>query len=513
MALSIVATETAKWIACGQDTVRENSLMTLDVMTLKTQEHRLVRRPQCSCCGVPRDAARPTVPVVIRSRKKQFTGDGGHRIATPEQTITQYDHHVSPITGAVPALSRIVTDAAPSVHVYAAGHNLAVWPDIQYPLRDGFRSRSAGKGLTDAQAKASGLCEALERYSGCFHGDEPRETTSYSRLAPRAIHPNACMLFSEGQYRHRDEWNARGSRFQTIPKPFDDEAEIEWTPVWSLTNREPRYVPTSYLYYGYPLRQDAFFCWADSNGNAAGNALEEAILQGFLELVERDSVAIWWYNRVRRPSVDLDGFDDPYIQQLRHQYRQLNRDVWVLNLTTDLAIPAFAAISRRRDEPLEQIILGFGAHLDPRIGISRALSELNQSAAFVHGAGASLESAHADADAHDWLTTATLASQMYLAPDDGMPLTGADWAKNWSDDLCEDVARCQQLVERHGMEMLVLDQTRPDIELPVTKVIVPGLRHFWARFAPGRLYDVPVKLGWLEQPLTEDQLNPIPVFF
>ena len=35
------------------------------------------------------------------------------------------------------------------------------------------------------------------------------------------------------------------------------------------------------------------------------------------------------------------------------------------------------------------------------------------------------------------------------------------------------------------MEMLVLDQTRPEIGLPVAKVIVPGMRHFWARFAPG----------------------------
>jgi ribosomal protein S12 methylthiotransferase accessory factor len=59
------------------------------------------------------------------------------------------------------------------------------------------------------------------------------------------------------------------------------------------------------------------------------------------------------------------------------------------------------------------------------------------------------------------------------------------------------------------MEMLVLDQTRPDIGLPVAKVIVPGLRHFWARFAPGRLYEVPVKLGWLREPLAEDELNPI----
>jgi ribosomal protein S12 methylthiotransferase accessory factor YcaO len=54
---------------------------------------------------------------------------------------------------------------------------------------------------------------------------------------------------------------------------------------------------------------------------------------------------------------------------------------------------------------------------------------------------------------------------------------------------------------------LVLDQTRPDLGLPVVKVIVPGLRHFWARYAPGRLFDVPVRLGWQSRPLAEEQLN------
>ncbi|HBY80157.1 MAG TPA: hypothetical protein DEG47_24815, partial [Cyanobacteria bacterium UBA11148] len=54
--------------------------------------------------------------------------------------------------------------------------------------------------------------------------------------------------------------------------------------------------------------------------------------------------------------------------------------------------------------------------------------------------------------------------------------------------------------------------SRPDIGLNVVKVIVPGMRHFWKRFAPGRLYDVPVKLGWLPETLPENQLNPIPMF-
>src|SRR5207247_11424861 len=104
--------------------------------------------------------------------------------------------------------------------------------------------------------------------------------------------------------------------------PFDAGAEIDWTPVWSLTRREVRYLPTAFCYYSYPWPQERASCLACSNGNAAGNTLEEAILQGFLELVERDGVALWWYNRVRRPAVDLDSFGEPYVDELRAPTRR-----------------------------------------------------------------------------------------------------------------------------------------------------------------------------------------------
>jgi oxazoline/thiazoline synthase len=76
-------------------------------------------------------------------------------------------------------------------------------------------------------------------------------------------------------------------------------------------------------------------------------------------------------------------------------------------------------------------------------------------------------------------------------------------------DTREQVMACVGIVERAGLDFLVLDQTRPDIEVPVVRVAVPGMRHFYRRFAPGRLYDVPVKLGWLERRLGETDLNPI----
>jgi ribosomal protein S12 methylthiotransferase accessory factor len=74
------------------------------------------------------------------------------------------------------------------------------------------------------------------------------------------------------------------------------------------------------------------------------------------------------------------------------------------------------------------------------------------------------------------------------------------------------VIACVKLAEALGLETLVLDQTRSDVGLSVVKVIVPGMRQFWARFGEGRLYDVPVKMGWLKKRLTEEQLNPVRFF-
>jgi ribosomal protein S12 methylthiotransferase accessory factor len=513
-AVELTATQAALWLARGDHPELDGRIVSLNVIGLETMRHVLVRQPQCPACGDPQACSRPR-PVALASRKKAFTADGGHRGVAPEQTIARYEHHVSPITGAVSVLVRTPADEERFVQVYMAGHNFAHRQLSLDYLKKGLRSKAAGKGKSEAQAKASALCEAIERYSGIFRGDEPRRTASYRELGDAAIHPNAHMLYSVRQYAERAAWNARGSGFQIVSDPLDEDAQIEWTPLWSLTDRAFKYLPTASCYFSYPTRPDQFFSWPDSNGNAAGNTLEEAILQGFMELVERDSVALWWYNRIRRPAVDLASFDEPYFLELRERYARLARDLWVLDLTTDLGIPAFGAVSRRVDKPVEDILFAFGAHFDPRIAILRALTELNQflPAVLPIRSDGSGEYAFDDPECRRWWRTATVADHPYLLPDERQaPIPAAAYPRQWTDDVRDDVLRCQQLVEARGLEMLVLDQTRPDLELPVAKVVVPGLRHFWTRFAPGRLYDVPVALGWLDRPLAEDELNPVAMF-
>ena len=516
-ALGMTAIEVLKWIVQNRENKRlQGVLITHDTLTLETKSHILTKRPQCPICGLSKsqNSAKP-LPLILGSRKKTFTAEGGHRCSSPEATLSKYQHHISPITGVIRELQKL-PDRLDGFHNYVAKHHFISMFDDLRALAQNIGGRSGGKGRTDIQARVSGFGEAIERYSGVFQGDEIRIKSSYQQLGDRAIHPNACMNFSQSQYSDRQNWNAScHSLFQRVPEPFDETNAIEWTAVWSLTQQEFKYLPTAYCYFGYP-KPEKPDCWADTNGCAAGNTLEEAILQGFMELVERDSVALWWYNRIHRPEVDLDSFDEPYFRSLQESYQSIHRDLWVLDLTSDLNIPTFVAVSRCGDRDSEDILLGFGSHFDAKIAVSRALTEINQILGVVlptNADGKTQYASSAEPLALNWWQTATLQNQPYLVPDKSSSAkVYSDYAQNWSDDLLEDIKRCQQIVEQKGMEMLVLDQTRPDIGLKVVKVIVPGMRHFWKRLGSGRLYDVPVQMGWLNEPISEDNLNPIPMW-
>ncbi|MFJ5884132.1 TOMM precursor leader peptide-binding protein [Kitasatospora cineracea] len=511
----LAALETAKWLAGARPP--QPAVTTLDTVLLESEKHVLVRRPQCPSCGDDAMVSRRQLaPVAFESRPKAFTADGGHRSASPEDMLEKYRPQLSPVTGVVTTL--VPAARTPTgLRVYVSGQNLSRQSGDLKQLRTGLRSVSCGKGRTDVQARASALGEAMERFSGVFQGDEARRTATFAELGDAAIHPERTLLYSAKQYAERDRWNVKQSMFNIVPVPFRADDPIEWSPAWSLTEQRHRWLPTQAMYYGY-RHSGRFYAAGDSNGCAAGTSFEDAVLQGFLELVERDAVALWWYNRVQRPAVDLDAFGDPYIDQLREVYRGLRREIWALDLTADFGIPVVGAFSRRLDAGQggtnEDVLIAFGAHLDPHIALTRALTEMNQFLGPVAGdEHGRVSYAGADPEQKAWWTTATVANQPYLLPDPHAPRsTPASWLPLAGPDLADDLALVQKIVEDRGMEFLVADQTRPDVGLPVARVIVPGMRHFWARFAPGRLYDVPVRLGWLDTPTPESELNPIPIF-
>ncbi len=509
IAANLAAIEVAKWLVLDEYQQLEGRLMTFDTVTSAIERHILIKQTRCNTCGVPFTTQKPQ-PIMLQSRAKKNTNDNGDRCYSAEETLQKYKHHISPITGIVGALTKVKSHEN-LIHVYTATHQFGSKPDSLNSLRQGLGVTSAGKGKTDLQSKISAFCEAIEHYSGLFTKDDYYITTSFSRIKTEAIHPNYLLNYSNKQYENRENFNSLHGSYAWIAEPFKEEEEIGWTPVWSLTNKTFKYLPTAFCYYGFPVNEGHQFCRGDSNGCAAGNTLEEAILQGFMELVERDCVAIWWYNRLPRRAVDLHSFNDPYLENLLVFIKEQDCELWVLDITNDFNIPSFVAIVRQINKPKEKIMLGFGTHFDPAIGIMRAVTELNQMLAInlLHGD----KQVYSDPDTEYWMKNATVKNQPYLIPSKDSSLkVFTDYDKYSSHDLKQDVLKCVEITASHGMEILVLDQTRPDIQLNVVKVIVPGLRHFWPRFAPGRLYDVPVKMGWLSEPTKEEELNPIPIF-
>jgi ribosomal protein S12 methylthiotransferase accessory factor YcaO len=203
----------------------------------------------------------------------------------------------------------------------------------------------------------------------------------------------------------------------------------------------------------------------------------------------------------------MESFDDPWVARLPRWFGEMNRELWVLDVTSDLGVPVMAAISRRVDKPSEDVVLGFGAHFDARIALRHALAELGQQLL-----PASTDT-RVQADPHllAWWATVTTSNQPHLLPAAGeRSRTVADYGRPRSEDPGLD--HICALARDAGLDPLVADLTRPDIGMPVVKVVVPGLRHLWPRFAPGRLFDVPVRLGRLDQPMAYERMNQVPLY-
>jgi oxazoline/thiazoline synthase len=487
----LVVSAVARWLA-GLRRGSEAQIHSLDTRTLAGGRHTVVWRPQCPVCGVGEAEGSVTAaPIRVRHDTAALPLDGLRAIG-PEVTLRRFEHHVSHVSGVIAVLEEV--EASAEVHVHVAGPRV---PRVHGDRAgtEALGRLSGGKGTTAVQSRASAVCEALERYCGTFVSERPRRTGTFEALAETAIHPDDLQHFSAAQYRERERWNADAVTLRTwVPEPFDPGDPIDWTPVWSLTADRERLLPTAFCYMGAEV-PGSRYCVGDSNGNAGGNTLQEAILHGTLELIERDHAALWWYNRLPAAAIALDTVADGWPQRLRSRLGTEGHELWAVDLTADLGVAVVAAVIV--DQAHESLELGFGAHPDRGRAASRAVTEVCQLAAGAPSGGLG-------AGARGRLS---LGDHPFVRPDPSVPPIDCTGANRWDGGVEAALELCRQAIERQGIEILVLDQTQPDIGLPVVKVIAPGLRHFWPRFGPGRLYDVPVALGRLHHPRAEAELT------
>ncbi|MFT6987032.1 MAG: bacteriocin biosynthesis cyclodehydratase domain-containing protein [Psychromonas sp.] len=455
--------------------------------------HPVIKRPQCPCCGdenLYKQQSRR--PINLQPAKKIFNIDGGVRCVTPEVTSTLLKTVISPISGLLTHFNTVSKTGENLNLIYRSGFFQVprLINSFTHKLSNAtFLYTSMGKGIAAEQSQASALSEGIERLASQYQGDEVVFFSTPAKNNPDYILPQQLSPFTDRQYENfKTEQNAEYQLYAA--EKYNANTPLHWTPVWSLTGNKQCFVPLSYCYAHTPFNDHKFSRFYH-NGGAAGNTLEEAILQGFLEVVERDAIAIWWYNKLQRPSVDYANMSDQLLSQLEHTLGD-DWQYWAIDLTTDFNIPTIAAISQHKSE--DKICFGFGCHLNPLIACQRAFTELCQITEIRNN-----NTAPFDFD--------LIKQDNYLAASNKPAIKLNEYDVEIHDDILDDIDLCIERASHLGLETLVLDYTRPDMILNTAKVIIPGTCHLFPYFAADRLYNVPVKMGWLEKANIESELN------
>ncbi|WP_019615218.1 YcaO-like family protein [Psychromonas ossibalaenae] len=426
--------------------------------------------------------------VKLQNCPVNFNIDGGSRAVAPEQTVASIKPFISPVTGLITHIQVLKECKNDPVKIYStAFFKTPALKDSWKLDQSSFVHSCMGKGVSHMQSQASALCEAIERYSSHYQGDEPLHLSVKSKLDKRNYDFQQLVPYSQKQYKNFTDQNHSDSLLKQAAIPYQDQA-VHWLPTWSLSEQQQVYLPLTHCLANIPFKDDQFARW-HSNGCAAGNTLEEAVLQALFELIERDAVAIWWYNRTPRPEFNMALIDPEHFSLLDATLSK-EHDFWVLDLTHDIEVPVMVAVGRNKQT--QGLSFGFGCHLQSELAAQRALTELCQLIPIRDQNGAPFD-------------FNAVVEHPFLFPGNFPAVEGDDF--NASGNIKTDIENIVNKLKELDLETLVLNYSREPLPIKAAKVFVPGLCHIWPQLANPRLYQAPVDLGWLESANTEDTIN------
>ena len=371
----------------------------------------------------------------------------------------------------------------------------------------------SGTAVDETTARIRALCEALERYCGVMYASTGILRATWRSLGDRALDSRRLPQCSPRERR-------RGAARFTLRAPDPDREEL-WIRGHSLTHQRPLWVPLTTTYMGLPLPIADHLLFPLSTGLAAGTTFRQAVLSGLCEVIERDSLALFWLHQLRVPRIEVEQPRCGSLRALRHSSNTAGTETTLLDLTTDVGVPVVGAIQTCRRRAPHAITMA-ACRLDGEAAALRVLEEVGSLRV------ALTEAWDRRVGREAFFTNADQAPEcfglLYAGPDGparfefatgGAAVAHAFPQFDGGDDpLAAVIDRLASL----GMETIAVDVTTPevrDLGIVVVRVIVPELMpisftHHARYLAHPRLYEAPRTLGYgmrSEETITDD---PIP---
>lgn len=407
---------------------------------------------------------------------------GGKRIVSPKTTLDNIMHLMSNVN-----LFKVSNMVQFEASIFIAYANIC-----------GQNSTGVGKGMNDDCAKASAIMEMIERYSGRTYQESRIVRNSFANLSNKALDPKKIIFDYDELY--------------------NENAVIDFVEGYMLNKKTPIMVPAAFAYYAYNCQlidgkleytKGGIKTVLSTNGLASGNCIEEAILQGLYEVIERDAVFSMWLNKM--PTADLENFHgvNEYLDCILSEFEKKGIDIKVKLIKNDIDcvynIFCFM-INKNCKNDMITFAFGCGTHSDPEIALSRAISEVGQIAVSLSIQRKQLADERFRRNC-DEQHIATLMKFDELSQLDELSFLLDESEKidfktlhNYSqDDILTEINKLYEELERNGLDTIVVDLTSPELNIPVVRVLVPGMQGPIKQGLSGiytdRLFQYPERFG------------------
>ena len=340
---------------------------------------------------------------------------------------------------------------------------IPVFSSIRPTAQSGGVSVYAGKGATVEQARASAMMEGFERYSA-EKQDIDQEKISISA------------------YNEIKNDSVLNPRDLLLPKSFENQniemQKLEWIEAEEIISESPILVPANAVFHPYiPNREIKPSAMAmfkgNTNGLASGNVIEEAVLHGIFEVVERDAWSIFELTKRNKKQIDLDTIENDTVRELVEKFTSQGIKIKLMDITADLKIPTIVASADDtvlKDAAL--LTLGVGTHLNPEIAAIRALSEVAQSRATqIHGTRE--DTVRADFMRKAGYENMKRTNKDYFVEEDEK-INLSDIENKITGSIKRDIEVSIEEVQKAGLDKVIYyDLTREEIGVNVARVIIP----------------------------------------